>query len=94
MGKVSVAINSTAPTGQKIQKTLTDIIPSATSQQITNLTRSLNGLTTNVYNETNRYERINADTEQVGGVFAMLTVGTVSSTEEGAMWLEEDVSKP
>lgn len=89
MGKVSVAINSTTATGQKNQKTLTDISPSATSEQITNLTRSLNGLTTNTYNETNRYERINADTEQVGDVFAMLTVGTVSSTEEGAMWLEE-----
>ena len=89
MGKVSVAINSTSPNGQKVQKTLTDISPTATSEQIIKLARSLNGLTDNTYNETNRFEKINADTEQVGGVFAMLTVGTTSSTVEGAMWLEE-----
>ena len=91
MSKVSVALNTTeAATGKKNQKTFTDIKASATSEQITNFTKGLNNLTTNNYVETNRIEKLNADTEQVNSTAALLTIGTVSSTAEGAMWLEED----
>jgi len=91
MAKISVALNSTEQaTGKKNQKTLTDIKASATSEQITNFTRGLNNLTTNTYVETNRIEKLNADTEEVNSTAALLTIGTTSSTVEGAMWLEED----
>lgn len=91
MAKVAIALNSTeVTTGKKLQKTLTDIKPSATSEQITNFTKGLNNLTTNNYVETNRIEKLNADTEEVSSTASLLTIGTTSSTVEGAMWLEED----
>lgn len=91
MAKISVALNSIEQaTGKKNQKTLTDIKPSATSEQITNFAKGLNSLTTNNYVETNRIEKINTDTEEVTGTASLLTIGTTSSTVEGAMWLEED----
>ena len=91
MAKVSIALNSTEQTtGKKLQKTFTDVKASATSEQITNFTKGLNNLTTNIYSETNRIEKLNADTEEVTSTASLLTIGTTSSTVEGAMWLEED----
>lgn len=91
MAKVSIALNSTEQTtGKKLQKTFTDVKASATSEQITNFTKGLNNLTTNIYGETNRIEKLNADTEEVTSTASLLTIGTTSSTVEGAMWLEED----
>lgn len=91
MAKIAVAINSTeAATGKKNQKTLTDIKPTATSEQITNFAKGLNNLTTNNYVETNRIEKLNVDTEEVTGTASLLTIGTTSSTVNGAMWLEVD----
>ena len=91
MAKISVALNSTeAATGKKNQTTLTDIKPTATSEQITAFTKGLNSLTTNIYEETNRIEKLNVDTEEVNSTAALLTIGTASSTVEGAMWLEDD----
>lgn len=91
MAKISIALNSTEQTtGKKLQKTFTDVKASATSEQITNFTKGLNNLTTNIYSETNRIEKLNADTEEVTSTASLLTIGTTSSTVEGAMWLEED----
>ena len=90
MAKVSIALNSTEQTtGKKLQKTFTDVKASATSEQITNFTKGLNNLTTNIYSETNRIEKLNADTEEVTSTESLLTIGTTSSTVEGAFWLED-----
>lgn len=68
MAKVSIALNTTEnATGKKLQKTLTDIRDTATSAQIKTFTQALNGLTTNIYGETNRIEKTNVDTEETGG---------------------------
>lgn len=91
MAKISVALNSTeADTGKRNQKTFTDVKASATSEQIKTFTQGLNSLTTNNYVETNRFEKLNVDTEEVTSTSALLTIGSVSSTVEGAMWLEDD----
>lgn len=91
MPKISVALNSTeSATGKKNQKTFTDVKATATSEQITNFTKGLNSLTTNNYVETNRIEKTNVDIEEVTSTASLLTIGTVSSTVEGAMWLEDD----
>ena len=91
MAKISVALNSTeADTGKRNQKTFTDVKASATSEQIKTFTQGLNSLTTNNYVETNRIEKLNVDTEEVTSTSALLTIGSVSSTAEGAMWLEDD----
>lgn len=89
MAKVSVALNTTDPDGKTLSKTLTDISGVASAKQITDFTKALTGLTTNTYEASTRLEKTNLDTEEVDGVFAFLKVGTTSSTEEGAMWLEE-----
>lgn len=89
MAKVSVALNATDTAGKTISKTLTDINGKASASQITDFTKALNDLTANTYETSTRLEKTNLDTEEVDGVFAYLTVGTVSSTEEGAMWIEE-----
>lgn len=66
MPKVSVILNATeAATGKKLQKTLTDINDSASSEQIKTFTTALNRLTTNNYIETNRVAKTNVDTEEV-----------------------------
>ena len=68
MAKVSIALNTTEnATGKKLQKTLTDIRDTATSAQIKTFTQALNGLTTNIYGETNRIEKTNVDTEETSG---------------------------
>lgn len=89
MAKVSVALNATDANGKSFSKTLNDISGVASAKQITDLNKALIGLTTNTYEASTRVEKTNLDTEEVDGLFAYLKVGTVSSTEEGAMWLEE-----
>ena len=59
----SVILASTDTTGKKLQKTLTNINPSATSTQLKTFAQGLNGLTTNTYIETNRIDRITCDTD-------------------------------
>ena len=64
MAKTSLIINSTtAAGGKKLQKTLTDINPSATNSQLKAFAQQLNALTTNTYAEANRVDRVNCDTE-------------------------------
>lgn len=86
MPKVSVILNATeAATGKKLQKTLTDINASASSEQIKTFTTALNRLTTNNYIETNRVAKTNVDTEEVptGGKKApTFTVGTRYTGDE------------
>ena len=57
MNKRSIIINSLAPNGDKLQKTLTDVNPAATPTQITAFTRALNGLTNNSYASTQSIDR-------------------------------------
>lgn len=57
MNKRSIIINSLAPNGDKLQKTLTDVNPAATATQITTFTRALNGLTNNSYASTQSIDR-------------------------------------
>ena len=57
MNKRSIIINSLAPNGDKLQKTLTDVNPAATPTQITTFTRALNGLTNNSYASTQSIDR-------------------------------------
>lgn len=89
MAKVSVALNTIDTTGKPLSKTLTDISGRASAKQITDFTKALTGLTTNTYEASTRLEKTNLDTEEVDGVFAYLVCGTVPSSEEGAMWIEE-----
>ena len=65
MAKIAINLVSTEQgTGRKLQKTLTDINPEATSAQIKTFATALNNLTTNVYGETNRIHKLNIDTEE------------------------------
>ena len=57
MNKRSIVINSLSPSGDKLQKTLTDVNPAATPTQITTFTRALNGLTNNSYASTQSIDR-------------------------------------
>lgn len=59
-----VLITTEINSGKKLQKTLTDINPEATNAQLVAFTRSLNGLTTNTYVETNRIDRVRCDDEE------------------------------
>lgn len=57
MNTRSIIINSLSPSGDKLQKTLTDVNPVATATQITTFTRALNGLTNNSYASTQSIDR-------------------------------------
>ena len=83
MAKIAINMVTTeASTGRKLQKTLTDINAAATSQQIKSFVTGLNGLTSNVYGETNRIEKLNIDTEEAGGTKTVPTL-TISEFSEG-----------
>lgn len=83
MAKIAINMITTEQgTGRKLQKTLTDINAEATSAQIKTFATALNGLTTNVYGETNRIEKLNVDTEESGGSKIVPTL-TLSEFSEG-----------
>lgn len=68
MAKTSLIINSTdSTTGKKLQKTLTDINPEATNEQLKNLAQAFNAATTNTYVESSRVDKTNVDTESGSG---------------------------
>lgn len=88
MAKIAINMITTEQgTGRKLQKTLTDINAEATSAQIKTFATALNGLTTNVYGETNRIEKLNVDTEQVPvDENAKLEPVVTRTTESGTRW--------
>ena len=82
MAKTSIIISTTeSGTGKKLTKTLTDINVNASNEQLKSFAQALNGLTTNVYNETNRVDKLNCDTEaQTAGSAASPELTKVSFT--------------
>lgn len=66
--KTSVSINMIeTTTGKKNQRSLTDINPNATSQEIKTFTTGLVALTTQTYSSTDRVQVINVDSEEIPG---------------------------
>lgn len=63
MSKVSMQIESTDTSGNKKQKSFTDINPEATPAQLKSFAQNLIALTNQTYSATNRIEKINCDTE-------------------------------
>lgn len=62
--KTSLIITSTDSTGKTKQKTISDINPDATNEQIVALTSAMiNTLTNSTYNGTSRIDKIDCDTE-------------------------------
>lgn len=76
----SVILAVTDTTGKKLQKTLTNINPRATSTQLKTFTQVFNGLTTNTYIETNRIDKITCDTD-VEKTTPTLTLENASATK-------------
>lgn len=62
--KSSLIINSTDVNGNKKQKAITNINPSATSAQLKEFATRFNALSTNTYDSANIVDKINVDTEQ------------------------------
>lgn len=82
MAKTAIVLNATEMTsGKRLTKTLTDINVNATNAQIKSFAQALNGLTTNVYLETNRVDKTNCDTESGGGSGGGDTSGGVGQPE-------------
>lgn len=66
--KTSISIETVdGSTGQKKQRSVTDINPSATSEELKTFAQGLVGLTTQNYSSTNRIQVVNVDTESVQG---------------------------
>ena len=66
MAKTSLQLKSkSASTEQSITTTLTYVNPEADSQTLKTFAQKLNSLTTNIYDEANRVQTINVDTEEV-----------------------------
>ena len=67
MAKRSLIYTSTAAgTGKKLQKTITDVNPNATSAQLKTFVQKINALTTNSYVQVDCIDKYNVDTEEVG----------------------------
>lgn len=62
--KSSLIINSTDVNGNKKQKAITNINPSATSAQLKEFATRFNALSTNTYDSADIVDKINVDTEQ------------------------------
>ena len=67
MSKSNIVITSTSPQGKTLQKTLTDINPAATNEQLATFGNMLNQLTDNVYGNTTKITKVNCDGEEGGG---------------------------
>lgn len=66
MAKTNLQLKSkSAATEQAITTTLSYVNPEADSQTLKTFAQKLNALTTNIYEETNRVQTINVDTEEV-----------------------------
>lgn len=64
MATRSLILTSTAAgTGKKLQKTITDVNPEATSAQLKTFAQKINALTTNSYVQTDCIDKCNVDTE-------------------------------
>jgi outer membrane protein assembly factor BamB len=63
MAKTSVILNATDSGGKKMQTTITNVNPEASSLHLKQMGQMINALTTNTYDSTDRIDKINCDTE-------------------------------
>ena len=63
MAKTSVILNSTDSNGKKMQTTITNVNPEASSLHLKQMGQMINALTSNTYDSTDRIDKINCDTE-------------------------------
>ena len=63
MAKRSLILTSTSNQGKKLQKTITDINPSADGNALKSFAQKLNAMTTNTYVQTDCIDKFNVDTE-------------------------------
>ena len=67
MAEQKIIINSTDTSGKAMQKTLTDINPDASNEQLSTFGQMLNNFTTNNYGKTERVIKVDCDAEAGGG---------------------------
>lgn len=85
MPKVDLKLSSTAEVdNKKMTTTISDVNPSAGSAALLQMAQKINALTTNTYNETNRVETVNLDTEEPGGGSTPQRTITVTNAQKGA----------
>lgn len=80
MAKTSLIIGATDSGGKTIQKTVTDVNPNATNEQLTTFGKMLNSLTNNTYQTTNRIDKTNCDTES-GKTARTISYFSISGTQ-------------
>lgn len=85
MAKTELKLKSKrSTTGQNITTTIGYVNPDADSVTLKTFGQKLNAMTTNIYEETDRVQTINVDTEQVPGQ------GKENPTLGLGTWVEED----
>ena len=82
MADQKVILTSTNTSGQTLQKTLTDINPDASNEQLVQLGQKLIALTDNTYGKTDRVIKYNCDTE--GGGSKLTPTFTLDKTTDTA----------
>ena len=87
MAKTSIIINSTSNQGKSLQKTLTDVNPEATNEELATFGQRLTAITTNVYGNTTRIDKINCDAETT--VVKPTPTFSVDITSVATSWLTE-----
>ena len=71
----SIVITATeATSGKKRKRSFSDINPKATNAQLKEFAQQLNAMTTNIYAETDRIDRINVDSPDAGKKYRNITI--------------------
>lgn len=83
MSQTSIIINTTAPDGKALQKTLTDVNNECGSYALKTFSQMLNGLTQNTYVKTTRIGKVVVDNESIpsAGKYQPITVGEFATVQ-------------
>lgn len=83
MAQTSIIINSTAPDGKTLQKTLTDVNGECGAQALKWFAKKLYGLTQNTYVKTTRIGKVVVDNESIpsAGMTQPITIGEFATVQ-------------
>lgn len=86
MAKVDLKIKSTTPTAQSQTTTISYVNPALTNEQLSTLGHTLNALTDNHYDESQKVTTVNVDSEDDKQTPTILSAKTITSALKGEVF--------